>query len=211
MTTSQNGWPLNPTLTTIFPGKAHIQVRAGDVSVVFQYFAQRFNDEVETLVPAQCGGFNPRKIPGSNVWSDHASATAIDLNWTKHPQGVTAEHSFTPHQIETIHHLLNVCDGVLHWGATYTNPDPMHFSIHGTATDVARLARKIQTPAPPTNVGDMTEAEFKDWTEGLMGEIANAALPDGDPKKIPTTQAGRNGLVYLRRIFTALSGGTTGV
>lgn len=207
MTNSQNGWPINPTaMTTITPGKALIRVRAGDVATVGEYFCQRFNDEVETLIPGQCGGYNPRKIGNTNVWSDHASATAWDLNWLKHQQGDPAEDSFTPHQILVIRHILNQCEGFIHWGADYPNPDPMHFSIHGTPAQLHVFAIKLLTP--PTSEDDMTEAQLWDWIEDLMGQIANAALPDGDPAKNTTTQAGRNGLVYLQRIFRNLSGST---
>lgn len=144
---SQNGWPINPTSRAplVVNGVSFGPTRAGDVHTVLSYVARRFDDEVERLIPGTCGCYNPRKIPGSNVWSNHASMTAIDCNWQRHPLG--AHGTFTADQVRKIINIVNHCDGVIRWGGLYTTTvDEMHFEIVKDAAAVHALAVKINTP-----------------------------------------------------------------
>jgi len=38
-----------------------------------------------SLRPAECGGYNCRRIRGSDSWSNHAWGLAVDLNWSSNP------------------------------------------------------------------------------------------------------------------------------
>jgi hypothetical protein len=60
----------------------------------------------------------------------------------------------------------------------------------------------ISTPTPtPVKDDDMDMADLKAGIVQILDEIADAAIAETDPKQT-TTQNGRNGLVYLRRILT---------
>lgn len=91
---------------------------------------------------------------------------------------------------------------------TYTGSDPhtnhIHVSVIHRSNPRPTTSWDIY-PSPVEQETDMTEAQFKDWFITTLSEIGNAALPDGDPNKIPTTQIGRNGLVYIQRILDGLT------
>jgi hypothetical protein len=182
MATSQNGWTVNPRNRTDLTvnGVDFGDVRSGDVFTVLQYVATRFAAEVERLISGQCGAYNPRKIEDSNVWSNHASATAIDCNWQRHPRGKSG--TFARSQVAKIRELLTYCDGVVRWGGDFaTTVDEMHFEIHGNSADVTALADKIR--------GDdmaMTEAEMRKLA-GYIGDAVADKLLHADV--IPYTNA----------------------
>jgi D-alanyl-D-alanine carboxypeptidase-like protein len=174
MATSQNGWTVNPSqITDLTVAGAHFGgVRSGDVFTVLQYVAVRYAAEVERLIDGQCGAYNPRKIEGSKTWSNHASATAIDCNWGRHPRGVRG--TFSRSQLAKLRELLTYCEGVVRWGGDFTTTvDEMHFEIHGNAAAVKALADKIK--------GDdmaMTDAEM----DKLAAKIAAAIM--GSPVNV---------------------------
>lgn len=150
MTTSQNGWPAGPTVKTrvIKAGPAKMSVRDGDVAVVLEYLAQQFHEHVEPLKKASCGGYNYRAVRGANALSNHASGTAIDLNWNDHVLG--KEGTFSAKQVAEIRKILKTLDGVVRWGGDYSNrKDDMHFEINADAGRVAKVAKKLKAPAPP--------------------------------------------------------------
>ena len=153
---SQNGWPAlkSPDLDKDFsaggvgfpPG-----VLAGDVAVILGRVANRFHAEVEALVDPGCWGHSYRKIAGSSKWSNHASATAIDCNAPKHPQG--KPNTFSAAQVKTITAIVDECEGTVRWGGTYSGSsvDDMHFEINVPPGDgsVARVAAKFRGEPPP--------------------------------------------------------------
>jgi hypothetical protein len=174
---SDNGWQVvTGGLTTIEVGPARMSVLAGPVAVVLEYVADRFHHEVETLIASQCGGYNHRKISGSDVWSNHASGTAIDLNWGRHPMG--ASGTFTGAQHSRIDKILADCDGVVVWGGHYNGTkDEMHFDIDKGTAAVRALALKISTPPPP-EVAPVTTIGFEGsftinqaWADHLGGTV----------------------------------------
>lgn len=168
MAKSQNGWTVNPSnMTHMWVNGVNFGgVRSGDVFTVLQYVATRFAADVERLIDGQCGGYNPRKVEDSDVWSNHASATAIDCNWQRHPRG--KRNTFSSGQVAKIRELLTYCDGIVHWGGDFTTTvDEMHFEIHGNAAAVKALADTIK--------GDdmaMTDAEM----DKLAAKIAAAIM-----------------------------------
>jgi hypothetical protein len=148
MATSQNGWPVytsgsHPDLVAI--PKIIGRVRKGDVATIFTYLVTRFDREVEDVdAGADDWGYAYRAIRGkTSGYSNHASATAIDLNATRHPLGKVGTFSAT--QRAAIRRILNDLEGVVRWGGDYSGrKDEMHFEINASASAVARVAAKIR-------------------------------------------------------------------
>ncbi len=150
MATSQNGWGLTTSANlnkSPFPGTNIVPVpgtRAGNVSVILHYVGQEFNKRVEPLVNPGCWGYANKKIGSTNVWSNHASATAIDLNAPKHPLGKSG--TFTAAQVAQIRAILNYLEGSVRWLEGF---DEMHFEIVANEAEVNRIAAKIQGGGVP--------------------------------------------------------------
>jgi hypothetical protein len=107
--------------------------------------AAEFDKRVEDIDNARGtvddGAWNYRTISGSTQYSNHASATAIDLNWTKHPLG--SYGTFTAQQVQIIHQILAECSWAVRWGGDYSGrKDEMHFEIN---TDWAGCQRASDT------------------------------------------------------------------
>ncbi len=139
MAKSQNGWPV-VTNKQLWPHPLVGGILAGPVWVVLAWFIREYTRLVEPVSRAQSGCFNPRKIAGSSKWSNHASGTAVDLNWTLHPN---RRRTFTAAQVAVITSILNRAGGVLRWGRLYD--DEMHFEIapHTTPAQVKKFATKL--------------------------------------------------------------------
>jgi len=161
---SQNGWSANDRnciASYSLPG-GRIALRKGDVSVVLLWVANRFHETVEPLRWPGNWGYAERPIRGSSdVLSNHASGTAIDLNAPAHPLG--RRGTFPALDVRAVRAILDFCEGVVRWGGDYTGrPDEMHFEIVAGAAAVKRVADKIRNhqsrppvvaqakaPAPP--------------------------------------------------------------
>lgn len=156
--TSGNGWPGIKSASdsrldrgfkaagVAFPGG----VRRGEVSTILGYVAATFHRNVESLVPGWCWGWNYRPIRGGKSLSNHASATALDINAPRHPIGKSG--TFSSSQVRQIRAILKTCEGTVRWGGDYTNrPDEMHFEINRRPGDpaIARVARKLGGSNPP--------------------------------------------------------------
>jgi hypothetical protein len=173
MTNSQNGWTINPPLAVLtVRGVTFGGAHTGDAHVVLEYVATRFDAEVERLIAGTCGCYNPRLIPGSNVWSNHASATAIDCNWQRHPLG--ARGTFTAAQVRTIRSILAFCGGVIRWGGDFSNVDEMHFEINRNAAAVHALAVKITTPEDDMPTPD-------DYADAVVAKLSGKVLGSSGP------------------------------
>jgi hypothetical protein len=87
------------------------------------------------------GGFNYRKIAGSDRYSCHAYGLAVDINWQLNP--VTRDGSIKTNFLDsTINNILNIKtqDGlpIFRWGGNYNSyKDPMHFEIYVTPAELA--------------------------------------------------------------------------
>jgi len=64
---------------------------------------------------------------------------------------------------------------------------------------VITLAQNLVKP-----VGEITVSAVVQGIMDVLEQASNASLPDGDPNKKPTTQEGRNAVVFLRRILTPI-------
>lgn len=152
---SQNGWPVleSPPPAVSVPGTdVRLTIRPGDVSVVLVEVARRFHEEVEPITGGirDDWGWAYRPIRGRTTgFSNHASATAIDLNATKHPRGV--EGTFTAAEERAVRRILDdlvderTGEPVVRWGEDFsTTVDGMHFEINADAGAVARVADRIR-------------------------------------------------------------------
>lgn len=138
MASSQNGWPASDEPRTIgvesyqIPGTT-IKVRCSKkVAPLLINFCAEFNAEVEKLEGGSLDdwGYAYRAIRGQEEagnLSNHASATAVDLNARKHPLG--KRNTFTDEQEVKIRTLAKKYG--LRWGGDYKNrADEMHFEIN---------------------------------------------------------------------------------
>ena len=160
--TSYNGWPVGTPASAIgvasytIPGTSlSIQVKSGDVATVLTHLAARFHAEVENLRAGQVGGYSYRRnVNNPSVWSNHASGTAIDLNWNLHPNG--SQGTFTSGQVAALRNVLSFFGGVIFWGGDYRGTiDEMHFEINvppGNATLASVAARIGNATGPATRV-----------------------------------------------------------
>lgn len=156
MAVSGNGWPVSPSaaelgVETMTIGGASFQVRGGKPRQALEYVITQVHNRVEKANAAYgCYGYSYRmNVNNPGVWSNHASATAVDFNATRHPNGVPAAATFTAAQIAEIHQILAEVGGVVRWGGDYNGtPDAMHFEIDATpeGLDVA-----VDTNAIPEN------------------------------------------------------------
>lgn len=153
MATSQNGWP-GITKANLLEPMPHITGRMlpDDVFTIFHHLNERFHAEVEPIRKEWSWGWNYRFIGGTEVLSNHGSATAEDLNAPAHPQ--LKLDTFKPAQIETIENILDFFDGVLRWGGHYSEKyrDDMHFEIDVKPGDprIAKVVAKINALDKPT-------------------------------------------------------------
>lgn len=132
-----------------------VNIRKGDVSVVLLDLMSWFDKHVQKLRQADTGGYNPRSIIGSSTISNHASGTAVDLDWNSHPLGKV--NTFTSAQEAAIHARLKYYDGVVRWGGDYTGrKDEMHFEINKAPSYVAALVKKIKNPPHDHLAGSRT-------------------------------------------------------
>ena len=133
--TSPNGWPVSATAATIGVRTAKVvgtnvslSVRQDIAGQMLLHVARRFHQLVEPL-EVGCWGYAYRaNVNSTSSWSNHASATAIDLNAPRHPNG--AAGTFTPQQVTAIRRILEECRGTVRWGGDYSRTkDEMHFEI----------------------------------------------------------------------------------
>ncbi len=168
--TSYNDWPVGSPASAIgvawynVPGTSptvSMQVKGGDVATVMMYVASRFDNEVEHLVDDYCGGYSYRKnVNNPSVWSNHASGTAMDLNFDQHPNGASVSQTFTSGQVAAIRGILSDCGGVIYWGGDYRGTvDAMHFEINVPPGDsrLTSLATRIRgtVSSPPAGASTL--------------------------------------------------------
>ena len=140
---SQNGWPViksqsDKNLTVIrIPGTGRpgIPLRVQkDCAPLLAYVASRVHAEVTDLKLGNKpgyqdeGGYNFRKIDGSSYYSNHASGTAIDLNWSRFPM---FKRRMNKKQRAASEAIAAELSEVITWGGNYrpTRVDEMHWEI----------------------------------------------------------------------------------
>lgn len=147
---SQNGWPIDPPRSKRkVPGTdVSLVVVDGPGGDVLMYVAAQFHARVEKLDGNDNGGYNRRPIANTNTWSNHASATAIDLEWNDHPY--LRRNTFTKSQIRTIREILDEVDNVVGWGGDWGtgSVDEMHFELRRSPDVVAKVAARLKGMGP---------------------------------------------------------------
>ena len=159
MSKSENGWEVikdqsDKKLTVIRLSRSDIPLRLHkDAAKLLAYVAVRFDKEVSPLrlnnKPGfqDDGGYNFRKIDGSTKFSNHASGTAIDLNWQKFPM---FRRNMSKKQVAACQAIAADCEGLIRWGGDYTRAvDQMHFEIAPkvTAADIKAFVTKKKIKA----------------------------------------------------------------
>jgi hypothetical protein len=190
--TSQNGWTVVEKGGTesyaVAGSKVKLRLRKGDAAVVLLDVAHWFDQNIEDIDQgADDWGWSVRKIAGSSSYSNHASGTAIDLNASKHPQGVATAKNLSKKQIDAVHAQLKArWQGVVRWGGDYTSrPDAMHFEINKGAAAVKAVAASIgrPQPAPSTTKAPTTKSP----TTARPGTPTTAAPAPTTAAPVPTT------------------------
>lgn len=158
MASSQNGYPVVGSGTTgamprlrkwVVPGTGrHLLLRDGSAGFLLVHYAMWYHSRVEKLDAGVWDdwGWASRPIRGSATISNHASGTAMDLNATRHPLGVSPSDTFTSAQIRRIRRRLRVRfgAGVIRWGGDYLRrPDGMHYEVVAPLARCERLARRL--------------------------------------------------------------------
>lgn len=160
MVNSQNGWPVNPprSARTIPGTDVRVTVSDGPAGDVLMHVLAQIDKRVEDIdLKSTRGefddwGYADRDVRGSTDVSNHASATAVDVNATRHPLGV--KNTFSSLEVARIHDILAEVDNVVRWGGDYSGrPDEMHFEINDTYAAVARVAARL------AEEGDMSQAD----------------------------------------------------
>jgi hypothetical protein len=153
MGTTQNGWPvlsLDDMQQWRIPQftQTTMPLLPNNPGFVLAHLASWFHDNVERLDPSwdDWGWSAPRRIIGSDLYSNHCSGTAVDLNADRHAQGDRG--TFTDRQARKIQRRLQTTYPCLRWGGNYrTVVDEMHFEINvpvsrkSEVDDVARMLR----------------------------------------------------------------------
>ena len=81
------------------------------------------------FVANQCGAYNCRAIAGTKTTSNHARATAIDINWGLNPHKRPLTTNIPRWMVDLLERYL------WNWGGWWSTPDAMHFEFGGTPTD----------------------------------------------------------------------------
>lgn len=139
MAVSQNSWPVDPPRSArAVPGTSiKLTVANGPAGDILLWVAGQFHKRVENIEGRVMDdwGYANRSVRGSTATSNHASATAIDLNAPQHPLAVKG--SFSAAQVAAIHAILAETGGVVRWGGDYSGRvDEMHFEINASLSAV---------------------------------------------------------------------------
>jgi hypothetical protein len=156
MATSENGYVVLDEDTTgppprlrswVIPGvDRKLLLRDGSVGFLLVHLTMWFDRVIESVDSGGLDdwGYARRQISGSSEWSNHASGTAIDLNATQHPMGVSTAKTFSQLEITRIHKRLNFFRDCIGWGGDYrSRPDAMHFEIIASLGAVERRAKTL--------------------------------------------------------------------
>jgi len=180
MPKSENGWEVikdqsDKTLTVVRLAKSDIPLRLHkDAAKLLAYVAVRFDKEVSALKQGNKpgfqdeGGYSYRKIGNGPKWSNHASGSAIDLNWQKYPM---FRRKMTKKQVAACEAIVADCEGLVRWGGHYkTAVDQMHFEVAPkvTAADIKKFVtkKKIKADGSVPIGGGQLPRHFQELTGG---------------------------------------------
>jgi hypothetical protein len=165
---SGNGWPVldRDQLHWFTAAGERFAAASDDVAYVAGYLITRFDAEVEPIAGKVLDDWSyaVRPVRGGTIPSNHASATAWDLNATKHPRGVHG--TFTTSQVATVRRILADLSGVFRWGNDYVNSpiDSMHFEINTTPAQIAQARTKLEeNDMEWTDKIKLTKVDAREW------------------------------------------------
>lgn len=182
MAVSQNGWSVDPPRRSRMVPSTDVRVTVADgpAGDVLLWVLEQFHTRVESLeLDGTRGelddwGYASRPIRGSTVISNHASATAVDANATRHPLGVAG--TFTGDQVTMIHRILSEVDHVVRWGGDYAGRvDEMHFEINANYATVAQVAARLAQEADMSQT-DVNNLKGFIWEGGPSTSTGNPAI-----------------------------------
>jgi hypothetical protein len=153
MTVSLNGWPVPPKklVTKPVPGADRRLTLAKDAAPILLAVAADYNKTVKRIDQGTWdeGGYNDRDANGApGKKSNHASGTAIDLNWSEEgAQGSSWGKRFfaqTKHQL-AIQAMKRRYGKWVQWGGDWRAKDYMHWEIKPgvTAVDLKAACYKL--------------------------------------------------------------------
>lgn len=193
--TSINGWEViesygDPKLDMKrVPGTTVMLKMHKEVLPLFLALVADYNKEVAKLRPRETGAFNPRKSQLSpSKWSDHASGTAVDINWNHEgavgPNG--GMKTMTKKQIEACAELKKRYEIVI-WGGDkkrggdYVTPsywDPMHYALKPgtTLAQVRRVIKKLGIK--PNGKREGVKYGVTDSLKGIVATENNLDKPE---------------------------------
>jgi D-alanyl-D-alanine carboxypeptidase-like protein len=199
---SQNGWTANDrsviSTRTVRGTSVRLAVRNGPAGDLLLEVAALFDLMVQDLDQpvADDWGYAERPIRGtSDVVSNHASGTAVDLNATRWPLGSRPEVNLSAAQIATVRTILGAATSrgrrVVRWGGDYTGrKDPMHFEIADGMTEAdcatALAALRAHFGRPPgvaTEEDDLTPDQdrmLRVVYDELTKRLPNRRGPNGE-------------------------------
>lgn len=150
---SQNGWPALTSSSRllhkwVIPGtNRYFVLRNGSAGFILAHFILWFHEKIEKLnAPGEVWdewAYAYRNVRGTNYSvSNHASGTAVDLNATKHPLGVSG--TFPRLKRARIHVRLTLYRNCIRWGGDYTRrKDEMHFEINEPMAVCEFVAKRL--------------------------------------------------------------------
>lgn len=185
MSRSQNGWPVATSTTGLVrftAGGRSWWAANADIATIAAYVIEWFAEHVERLDVGQLDDWSwaERPIGGSTETSNHASATAWDLNATRHPRGVRG--TFTRAQVKAFDLFLaglRTARGTLaiRWGEHYIHAptDGMHIEINCSPAEARVLAAAIREATM------LTPADIEKIADAVMARLASAPIVPNKP------------------------------
>ncbi len=208
---SQNGWPVfadTRKFTRFNQAGRGWWAANDDVATCASEFIRRFNAEVERIaIPGDVlddWSWAFRPIRGQTTgFTNHASATAWDLNATKHPRG--QRNTFTVKQRDALRKIRNEITDlagrpVFRLGMDYEHApeDDMHFEVNATATQMQQAAIKLRTRDEESDgMANITPAQFAQLVGDAEITLTEAAARAMSTKDVPRKKGDRVSLSYL--------------
>lgn len=152
MALAQNGWTAITSASSPLlhdwripckGGVRTVPLHQGSAGFLLCHFAMWWDDTIDPVLPGIMDewGWWFKYIAGSNVVSNHAPGTALDIDAAQFPRG---RYNLTAKQRSLIARRMTFFSGTLAHGAFYhTTVDEMHVEINEQMPAVERFARTL--------------------------------------------------------------------